>query len=316
MSQDNKQEKITRVLVIYTQLLNGRTVNKAQAADIYGVNERTIQRDISDIRNFLEDPDLNDDYNTVVYDSDRNGFRMDQQYREKLTNPEILAVCKILLDSRALTKKEMSSLLHKLISGCVPKANQKLVSDLIKNEEYHYIQPRHGKVFIDKLWTIAKAVRHSNYLEIKYHRLKGDAVVSRKVKPVGIMFSEFYFYMCAFIDDEEVRKDFNLISDANPTIYRIDRIDSLTILEERFHIPYSNRFEEGEFRKRVQFMFGGKLRRVRFKYTGLSIESVLDRLPTARILEEKEGEYLIEAETYGAGIDYWMKGQGSAVEEV
>ena len=43
------------------------------------------------------------------------------------------------------------------------------------------------------------------------------------------------------------------------TIYRIDWIKERKVLEEKFYIPYHSRFEEGEFRKRVQFMYGGKL---------------------------------------------------------
>ncbi len=91
------------------------------------------------------------------------------------------------------------------------------------------------------------------------------------------MFSEFYFYLTAFIDDEEVKKNFNILDDAFPTIYRIDRIKKLKVLDEHFHIPYNNRFEEGEFRKRIQFMYGGKLRKIKFLYSGDSIEAVLEQ---------------------------------------
>ena len=52
-----------------------------------------------------------------------------------------------------------------------------------------------------------------------------------------------------------MRKDFDVLNDSFPTIYRIDRIKSLKVLDERFYIPYSNRFEEGEFRKRIQFKY-------------------------------------------------------------
>ena len=55
-------------------------------------------------------------------------------------------------------------------------------------------------------------------------------------------------------------------SDAYPTIYRIDRIKQYKVLDERFRIPYANKFEEGEFRKRIQFMYGGKLQKVRFTW--------------------------------------------------
>ena len=49
-------------------------------------------------------------------------------------------------------------------------------------------------------------------------------------------------------------------------------------------------------------MYGGKLRKVKFKYSGLSIENVLDKLPTAKILNEKDGIYTIREEVYGEGF--------------
>ena len=127
------------------------------------------------------------------------------------------------------------------------------------------------------------------------------------------MFSEYYFYLVAFIDDETIRENFSVMNDSFPTIYRVDRIQSLKILEDRFNIPYKDRFEEGEFRKRIQFMFGGKLRKVKFEYTGYSIEAVLDRLPTAKILSEDNGKYVIQAEVFGDGIDMWFRSQGDRI---
>ena len=131
---------------------------------------------------------------------------------------------------------------------------------------------------------------------------------------MAIMFSEYYFYLTAFIEDEAVRKDFDVINDSFPTIYRIDRIKKLRVLEERFHIPYTDRFEEGEFRKRIQFMLGGKLQKVKFIYSGIDIDAILDRLPTAKILSEEDGKYVVEAEVFGKGIDMWLRSQGVLVE--
>ena len=44
-----KFDKIERVLGIYTKLLNGNLVRKAEEAQRYGVDQRSIQRDIDDI---------------------------------------------------------------------------------------------------------------------------------------------------------------------------------------------------------------------------------------------------------------------------
>lgn len=309
-----KSDKIARILGIYTKLMNGGIVNKAEEARQYGVNERSIQRDIDDIREYFENETADIGFiNSVIYDRSAKGYRLEQLYKTRLSNSEILAVCKILLDSRAFTKKEMLLLLDKLVECCVPQTNQKVVMDLISNEEFHYVEPRHHTVFIDKLWTLGQAIRASQYIEIDYMRTKDKKIVRRKLKPVAILFSEYYFYLTAFIDDKEVQENFDVLNDAFPTIYRLDRIKKLKLLDEKFHIPYSSRFEEGEFRKRIQFMYGGKLQKVKFEYSGTDVDAVLDRLPTARIIKEEDGRYVIEAEVFGKGIEMWLRSQGDTV---
>ena len=310
-----KSDKIARILGIYTKLMNGGIVNKAEEARQYGVNERSIQRDIDDIREYFENETADIGFiNSVIYDRSAKGYRLEQLYKTRLSNSEILAVCKILLDSRAFTKKEMLLLLDKLVECCVPQTNQKAVMDLISNEEFHYVEPRHHTVFIDKLWTLGQAIRASQYIEIDYMRTKDKKIVRRKLKPVAILFSEYYFYLTAFIDDKEVQENFDVLNDAFPTIYRLDRIKKLKLLDKKFHIPYSSRFEEGEFRKRIQFMYGGKLQKVKFEYSGTDVDAVLDRLPTARIIKEEDGKYVIEAEVFGKGIEMWLRSQGENVK--
>lgn len=314
-------DKVDRVLGIYSKLINGEIINKKEEAQRYHVNERSIQRDIDDIRNFMEQAIVDSGVaNQVIYDCSVQGYRLEKMHQLRFSNSEILAICKILLDSRAFTRKEMTGMLDKLLDCCVPKFNQKLVKELICNEEYHYIEPKHQTVFIDKLWEIGQAIQKHKYIEIEYKGMKSASAKKRKLKPLAIMFSEYYFYLTAFIDDEKVRENFNVVDDAFPTIYRIDRIQSLQVLDEQFHVPYANRFEEGEFRKRIQFMYGGKLRKIRFQYSGCSIEAVLDRLPTAKIEREDWDEtngktiYTVSAEVFGDGVDMWLRSQGENIK--
>ena len=63
-------------------------------------------------------------------------------------------------------------------------------------------------------------------------------------------------------------------------------------------------------------MFGGELRRIKFLYKGLSIEAVLDRLPTAEVIKHDENGWLITAEVYGDGVDMWLRSQGNILEVI
>ena len=315
-TEEIKNDKIQRILGIYTKLMDGKTVNKQEIASRYNVHPRSIQRDIKDITDFLERDELNTGvFNSVIYDKNADGYRLQYENVYKLSPQQILAICKILLDSRAFVKEEMSEIIDKLIHSAVVKDDQPQVEKLIQNEEEHYVELQHKTRFLNKMWDIGQAIQNQNYIEIEYKR--GDnEIKKRKLKPAAIMFSEFYFYLTAFIDDKNLCENFDVANDPFPTIYRIDRIQNLKILDQHFRVLYSSRFEEGEFRKRVQFMYGGKLQTVRFKYKGPSIEAILDRLPTAKIEKHEDGVYTVKAEVFGKGIERWIRGQGDAVEVV
>lgn len=302
--------KSSRLLAIYSCLANGRVLGKAELATQYHVSARSIQRDMESLRCFIAEQSLSQD---IIYDHRLRGYKLVNRLPKGLSNSEVLAVCKILLESRSMCKDEMLPILDKLIDCAVPEERRHAVAELIANEKHHYIEPHHGQHILDGLWEIGQAIKRQQYIEIEYERMKEPRLVKRKVKPVGIMFSEYYFYLTAFLEDKE---DFENPDDLFPTIYRIDRIRSFLVLDEHFTVPYKDRFQEGEFRKRVQFMYGGKLERIKFKYTGLSIEAVLDRLPTAEIVEQGEDGWIITAEVFGKGIDMWLGSQGELVELV
>ena len=122
--------------------------------------------------------------------------------------------------------------------------------------------------------------------------------------------------MISFATPELEREKFKRVEDSLLVIYRLDKIKNLKVLEERFQVPYAERFEEGEFRKRVQFMQNGPLQKVRFKYNGKSVEEVLDRIPTSRVLQENEDGAIIEAEVFGDRIKIWIRSQGELISEV
>lgn len=320
MTTEQKDLKIAkdRLLAMYAQLAEGKPLYKAREAVKYNCSLRSIQRDIEDLRSFFADrSETTGVVQELIYDRKLNAYRLVPPLRNLLTNEETFAVLKVLLESRSLTKAELFPILEKLISCCVPPDNRRQVTDLIANEKYHYVEPRHKKEILEKMWNLSAAIREHKEIKITYMRQSGDDV-SRVLKPVGIMFSEFYFYLVGFIDKENQLEKikFEVENDPFPTIYRIDRIKEYAVTDRHFNVPYQNRFEEGEFRKRVQFMYGGKLQKIKFWYKGPSVEAVLDRLPTAKILQHDGNGYLISAEVFGKGINMWLRSQGDMVEMV
>lgn len=310
-----KEAKNYRTLDMYVRFCEGKLIRKSEEALRFGVDERSIQRDIDDIRSFLDERRIySQDSRVIVYDRVRKAFVMKGKEPSMMTNSEILAVSKILLESRAFSKRELNVILGKLVDGCVPSENMKLVSKLISNEKFHYVELNHKEYIQDKLWNIGSDIHEHQLVSITY--AKGSSPnesIKRVIEPLSILFSEYYFYLNAFIVEQDETGKF--VHKYNyPAIFRIDRIKEYELMNKKFKVTYADRFEEGEFRKRIQFMYAGRLQNIRLKYFGTNPEPILDRLPTARVVEKNAEECIIEAEVYGKGCMMWLLSQGSRVE--
>lgn len=117
---DMTAAKSERLLQIYSKLANGEILKKKELAQHFHVTERSIQRDIEALRCFFAEEGL---LQNVVYDKSTRGYRMENPALQTLENSEILAVCKILLESRSMRRDEMFPILDKLVACCVPERN-------------------------------------------------------------------------------------------------------------------------------------------------------------------------------------------------
>lgn len=300
MSQE-KEPQIHRILSMYERLTNGETLIKKEEAARFQISEKSIQRDIGCIRNFLE-LEKNNEY--VDYDHSKKGYVLETKTPSWLRNEEIFAILKVLIESRAFPKGEMDSLIDKL-THLAKKGDQTIIKQMMANEKYLYVELVHQKELLDALWKLSLAIQSKKVITMHYKREFDEQASERNVKPVGIIFSEYYFYLTAYPVDKEF--DF-------PTIYRIDRIEKFEQTSMSFKVPYHERFQEGEFRKRVQFMYTGELINVKFKFTGPSPQAVVDRLPTAKVVEKLADGLIFEAEVFGKGIKMWLLSQGRNVE--
>ena len=238
---------------------------------------------------------------SIKYDKSGDCYRLVRLEREWLTNEEALALCKILLESRAFVKDELSTLIEKLIMQIAP-SDRSIAENIIRNEYFNYVPLRHGKKLLEPIWILSQFITDHKVISFSYNRQDGKESF-KTVKPVSIMFSEFYFYLIAFSIESDTD---------HPIIFRIDRIKNLKPTGEKFFVPYKDRFDEGEFRKRIQFMYSGELKTVTFEYSGV-LEAILDRLPTAKVLSESDGVYTIRAESYGDGIFMWLRSQNCKI---
>lgn len=235
-----------RILKLYDKLLNNEEINIDSIAQEENVSKRSIERDIADIKNFLTSEGEGKEF---FFDKKIKKYILTNNENQKFTKSEALAICKILLHSRAFLKNEMDSLIDKLLKQCTSKEDYKDLEAMIKNEKFLYMELTNKKSFIKNLYSYGKAIQDRNKIKIRYMKSSKE-LVERVIHPVGLMFSEFYFYLLGHIENIDKKEHFENKDDIFPTIYRIDRILEFEILKEKFtNIYYNNRFQEGNFRK-------------------------------------------------------------------
>lgn len=289
-----------RVLEIFFRALRGEDISVQKLADEYGVSTKSISRNIADLKAFLADN------RELVGNTELEYSHKDKCYRlfmdEFLSSKELFALVEVMIGARAFSRDELLILVDKLKRFTTGEDKTKL-AELIRKELYHYPEVKHDCESVqDRLWQIINCITEKKEISIEYYRMDRKWVTHR-LRPASVMFTDYYFYLIAFMSEGKTEK---------PYYFRLDRIKSVTEHRKKFESNDIPGFDEGELRKRSLFMWPGELRTIRFEFSGPSVQAVLDKLPTAKIIERLgNNKYLIEAEVYGNGIKMWLLSQGS-----
>ena len=295
-------ERTDRTLAIFLRGLRGEKLTTADLANEYGVSPKSIARSINEIRMFLAENRELSGHAELIYSRSEKCYTL--RFDDFLRDSELLAVIKILIGSRALSKQELLTIIGKLKQFTSAKDRQ-LLESLIVKEKYHYCEVKSDcDGVIDRLWQLAENIRSRTEITVTYYKMSREKVTHR-LRPVSLMFSEYYFYLIAYKAEDESN---------TPIYFRVDRISDVVEHRSHFELDRKFDFDEGELRKKIQFMFPGKCRTIRFEFSGPSLQAVLDRLPTAVVLDVKGKTAIVEAEVYGTGIMMYLLSQGSWVK--
>jgi predicted DNA-binding transcriptional regulator YafY len=194
--------KINRLLLLQHILLHDGVINKKAFAAEQVITEKTVQRDISALNCFYSElSNLTGEDVSVDYDREKQGYILNNENETKLNREQVLATAKILLESRAFCKDELNFLLDALLRQ-VEKKSQKEIRVVLEDEKFNYVPLQHGKPLLRLLYQASDNVRNCRKVKIAYIKKTGEQV-ERTIRPVSVIFSEYYFYLIAFREDEE-----------------------------------------------------------------------------------------------------------------
>lgn len=150
---------------------------------------------------------------------------------------------------------------------------------------YHYQVDKHDHDdVIEQVWQFVHYIDERKEITITYYKMS-DALVERRIQPLAILFSEYYFYLLAY----EVKKS------EIPKYFRIDWIVDTIVHRQRFTLPKTQKVKKGHLCKYMQYMFPGTYQTIRFAFDGPSLQAILDKIPVARIVKKEGNTTIIEA---------------------
>ncbi|MCL2400808.1 MAG: WYL domain-containing protein [Defluviitaleaceae bacterium] len=302
---------MSRLLETFFRALRGEELSVQRLSNEYGVSSKSITRDITKIKSFLADNRELVNHAELKYNYGTKSYHLTSD--EFLTDKELFAIAKVILGVRAFSTMDAVELIAKF-KKFTTAADRKMLEGIVRKELHHYTEIKHDcNNVIDTLWKLINTVHKKQEITIWYFKM--DRTLSEKrIQPVSLVFMEYYFYLIAYYPGQY----------KEPRFFRIDRIRDIVVHRKIFDLSESKNladssqipnFDEVVLRKQYPFMFYGKYRKnIRFLFTGPSVQAILDRLPSAKVIEAKQGSYIIEADIYGDGIKMFLLSQGSWVK--
>lgn len=298
-----KEIKLDRVMELFFRAMKGESLSVQQLAFEYNVSTRSITRDINSLKAFLADHADILGYAELEYSSTNHCYSLKMDHF--LSNKELLAITKVLIGSRAFSSEELLGIIQKLKVNTTSADRIKL-EQLICKEIYLYDEVGSDcHSVIDNLWKVTDCIENRNVITITYYKMNRD-LVKRKIKPVSIMFSEYYFYLIGYRYETDVSN--------TPIYFRVDRIVDIIVQREKYVLLKEQNIDEGMLRRKSQFMWPGPTRKIRFEFSGPSVQAILDRIPTAKVTDRQADKSIIEAEVFGSGIKMFLLSQGAWVK--
>jgi hypothetical protein len=287
-------DKITRILLLYSKLIQGEKINKTKFCMETDSLPRTFDRDIEDIRLYLSEFFHSEE---LIYDRSINTYYLRGLQNKTLGMAEYLLLERLLIDSRILRNDEISGLLCNLATNT---DNSSKMLALANKNISKYDGPLHGRAILKMHGDLATIINNKSVINIKYIKANGDKI-DREIVPCEIKYGENYLYLIAFLRGKDKQY---------PAYFRLDRIYSFAVVRGQFReekegvLSYLKKHSKG-----IIQMYGGKFVEVLLLCKKEYYQYIYDKFQQIKIVKEDEREIYIRINVFEDGFIRWIINQ-------
>ncbi|NMM65521.1 WYL domain-containing protein [Clostridium sp. P21] len=287
-------DKITRLLLLYSKLIQGEKVNKLSFCMETDSLPRTFDRDIEDVRLYLSELFCNEE---LIYDRQENLYYFAGPQRKALETMEYMFIERVLLDTGALRADEMDGLLTHLAG------NAENVGKMVLHEKEcikKYDEPLHKKAILKMHGDLVTIISNKSVIKINYIKMGGE-VVEREVIPCAIKYDLGYLYLIAFLQTSNKQY---------PAYFRLDRIYSFSVVRSQRMDERQRAAEYMEtYSKGITQMYGGEFIEVLISCKKEFYSYIHDKFRNANIVEIKADTVSVTLNVFEDGFIKWIMSQ-------
>ena len=190
--KDEKEDNKTgKMLALFDIMIHGHPLTKEQIATRFDVNARTANRYLAAIRQYLEEAEKEDGPRRELrYSREDRTYRIAEVENRFISKSELFAICKILLGGRTYSRKDLESLMNRLLQSAVLPEEQEEIKEFVKRELFDYLDPSHGKPDMDQLWEVAQAIKKHHVITFDYTKIGSAQGTPHRALPLGVVFSD------------------------------------------------------------------------------------------------------------------------------
>lgn len=294
-------DKNTRILSLYHQLLTGIKVRKQTFCLENGINERSFDRDIEDVRLFLCDMQP---YCELIYDRIDKIYYFTHTIGDTLSGEETLFLSNVLLTQKNVRKDELIGMLGNLINNT--DSSRRIEISKYLEKKLKFTKKVTNEAILKMHWDMGRAIYNCCQIELEY-KLDEQNYVMRRVNPVELHFEGGHIYLIAYI----VEKTYN-----SPAFYRLDRIRSFKIINSKYPANVKEEYLNKDIHSNRYSMLAGEEISVLVRVECSMRKVISDLFPEYKEVDSNKYETVFEISTYKQGFISWLLGQGNKVEVV
>lgn len=131
--ETSKSSKTEAILDLYDALRHGERVQRQDWCQEHGLTTKTFERYMANLRDHLYEKNMRTGQRQAIdFNQETETYSITGKENTWISDSELIAICKILIAVRAFDKKDLISLLSRLLTVVVSKKGKEEMEELMK----------------------------------------------------------------------------------------------------------------------------------------------------------------------------------------